>query len=174
MEPFAGFETERLAIRRYEAGDVAFFRALRADPDVRRFQSFADLDAAAAAAAISEMAAEEPARGLGWINLCIVDRRSGAPVGDLGLARIGASVEIGYTLVAEARGQGFATEAVGGLLAWLAGVPGVATVAAELDARNAASRRVLTRLGFRLVRRFVEEGDPPVPVEAWERPLNVG
>lgn len=79
--------------------------------------------------------AGRPATPIGWISLRVNDRSP----------KVG---EVGYSLVQEARGHGFATEA-------LQAVIDEAFVAAELDEiqacivpENAASRRVLDRTGF--------------------------
>jgi RimJ/RimL family protein N-acetyltransferase len=77
-----------------------------------------------------------PEAAIGWISLRVNDRSP----------RVG---EVGYSLVQEARGQGYASEA-------LQAVIDEAFVAGELDEvqacivpENAASRRVLDRTGFR-------------------------
>jgi len=56
-------------------------------------------------------------------------------------------VEIGYGLAESARGQGYATEAVRGLLGWLA-EQGVGEVLAECEPGNVPSIAVLRRCGF--------------------------
>ena len=56
--------------------------------------------------------------------------------------------EIGFTLAPAYQKQGFATEAVGAVLDRLFRVQGMHKVAAECDARNAASAGLLERLGF--------------------------
>lgn len=58
------------------------------------------------------------------------------------------SLGIGYCLDEPAWGQGYATEAVRALLQWLFDTLDVHRVEAELDTRNAASARVLEKLGF--------------------------
>ena len=58
------------------------------------------------------------------------------------------AVEIGYGLNPSAHGQGYATEAVGALLAHLHGLEGVRTVGAATAMGNRASERVLETLGF--------------------------
>ena len=80
--------------------------------------------------------AGSPQAAVGWISLRITDRSP----------RIG---EVGYSLLAEARGYGYASEA-------LQAVVDEAFVAGELDEvqacivpENDASRRVLDRTGFR-------------------------
>ena len=67
-------------------------------------------------------------------------------------------VEIGYGLAESARGQGYATEAVLGLLDWLA-EQGVSEVVAECDPGNAPSVAVLLRCGF----------EPPGAEGLWSR-----
>lgn len=58
------------------------------------------------------------------------------------------TVEIGYGLNPSTHGQGYATEAVGALLAHLHGLEGVRTVSAATALSNRASERVLEKLGF--------------------------
>lgn len=58
------------------------------------------------------------------------------------------SATLTYTLRDDAWGQGFATEAVGALLAWAFQAWDLNRVQAETDTRNGASLRVLDKLGF--------------------------
>lgn len=57
-------------------------------------------------------------------------------------------VEIGYSVLPQFQGRGFATEVVGGLVRWALGQPGVARVAAETEWANPASVCVLSKAGF--------------------------
>ena len=57
-------------------------------------------------------------------------------------------IEIGYSLVPEAQGRGYATEIVGALTEWLLEQPSVKTVTAECLETNHASVRVLRKTGF--------------------------
>ena len=59
------------------------------------------------------------------------------------------SVELGYGLAPSARGRGLGTEAVAVLAAWSEQQPGVRRLVAEVVVGNAASCRLLRRLGFR-------------------------
>jgi RimJ/RimL family protein N-acetyltransferase len=164
---FQPLTTPRLRIRRYVTADIPGYLALRADPLTRLYQSFdPNEDATAAAAYFARMDAREPGADTGWFNLA-VEGPQGHLVGDVGFNRFGAVAEIGYTLGPDARGRGYATEAVGALIIWLRSAWAVPRVEAEIDARNAASRRVLERLGFTLTAASVEPGEPPVPVERW-------
>ena len=58
------------------------------------------------------------------------------------------SAAIGYCLDDAAWGQGFATEAVGGVLRWAFDTLDLNRVQADLDTRNPASARVLEKCGF--------------------------
>lgn len=72
-------------------------------------------------------------------------------VGDVGVGlhdnRMQA--EVGYTLATAHQGRGYATEAVRRVLEHLFEEHGLHRVAAECDARNERSARLLMRLGFR-------------------------
>lgn len=58
-------------------------------------------------------------------------------------------VELGYWLVAGAEGRGFAAEAARALLDVASSLPGLAHAEARIDDRNARSRALAQRLGFR-------------------------
>lgn len=60
--------------------------------------------------------------------------------------------EIGYGLAGAARGRGLGTEAVRLLVSWVEQQPGVRRITADALVGNAASRRLLVRLGFRVDR----------------------
>lgn len=58
------------------------------------------------------------------------------------------TAEIGYSVLPQFQGWGYATEMVGGLVGWALGQPGVVRVAAETEWANPASVRVLSKAGF--------------------------
>jgi len=58
------------------------------------------------------------------------------------------TVEIGYSVLRQFQGRGYATEMVGGLVGWAVGHPGVVRVVAETEWANPASVRVLIKAGF--------------------------
>ena len=77
--------------------------------------------------------------------------RDGLLLGTLGVAgpvSPDGDQELGYGLVPEARGEGLGTEAVGALCAVLERRAGVRRLTAEVLPGNAASMRLLQRLGF--------------------------
>lgn len=81
----------------------------------------------------------------------IVERESAAVVGDIGfMGPPGAdrTVEIGYSVIPDRRGRGYATEATRALVHWALGQPRVEMVVAGCDRENAPSIRILERIGF--------------------------
>jgi len=60
--------------------------------------------------------------------------------------------EIGYSVLPQFQGRGYAAEMVGGLARWALSQPGVSRVVAETEWTNLASVRVLTKAGFRPAR----------------------
>ena len=95
-----------------------------------------------------------------WYAMWMIELRDGTHMGDLcfkGLRADGA-VEIGYGLLEEYRGQGYATEAVRAAVAWALNQPGVTRVEAETEPDNRASRRVLEKCGFLPTGTLGEEG----------------
>lgn len=57
-------------------------------------------------------------------------------------------VNIGYSVLPQFQGRGYATEIAGGLVQWALRQPGVTCVAAETEWANPASVRVLSKAGF--------------------------
>jgi [ribosomal protein S5]-alanine N-acetyltransferase len=83
-----------------------------------------------------------------------IHRSEGAVVGDLrfeppgpGQRELG-QVEIGYSVAASRRRQGYAVEAGQALIGWLFAEAGAETILAGCDQDNLASIRTLRRLGF--------------------------
>lgn len=56
--------------------------------------------------------------------------------------------EVGYDLVAAARGRGYASEALASLSTWALARPGVSSLLALIEPENTASQRVVSRAGY--------------------------
>ena len=81
----------------------------------------------------------------------IVRRADGLAIGDAGFhgpPGADGEAEIGYALVPRARGSGLAGEAVALLAGWALDQPGVRALSARVEPQNAASVRLLDRIGF--------------------------
>ncbi|MBK8985745.1 MAG: GNAT family N-acetyltransferase [Chloroflexi bacterium] len=102
-------------------------------------------------AKLSKMRLADP-RSHDWYTYWLITR----PEINLGIGLIGfkgmpngrAEVEIGYGLAPEQQGQGLMTEAAGALVAWALRQPGCTAVTAWTQAHNAASQRVLEKIGM--------------------------
>jgi 4a-hydroxytetrahydrobiopterin dehydratase len=80
----------------------------------------------------------------------MVRKADGAVVGEIGAGLDGPTAQVGYTVVEPSWGQGYATEALGALLARLLADPEVERVVAETLAGHGASRRVMEKAGMHL------------------------
>lgn len=69
-------------------------------------------------------------------------------------------LELIYAVRDEECGRGYATEAAAAVLQYAVEQLGMGTLHASTDTPNAASRRVLEKLGFRVVRRGTVDGRP--------------
>ena len=85
-----------------------------------------------------------------WYAMWMIELRDGTHIGDLCFKGLGANgvVEIGYGILEEHQGQGYATEAVGAAVIWALSQPDVTRVEAETEPDNRASQRVLEKCGF--------------------------
>ena len=85
-----------------------------------------------------------------WYAIWMVTRHDGVQVGDLSFKGFNedGSVEIGYGIIDEFQGQGYATEAVKAAVNWALKRAGVLRVEAETEPDNTASQRVLAKCGF--------------------------
>ena len=152
--------TERLDLRPHLESDLAVFHEIRSDPEVARYLSDGPMTLEQAREKLAvRLAARELAAEDDWVSSVIVERSSGAVVGDVGLCwrsvehRTG---EVGFIVHPAYQGRGYATEAARALIDWGFRVFGLHRVIGTTEARNAASARVLERLGMRLEGHFVE------------------
>ncbi|WP_406075207.1 GNAT family N-acetyltransferase [Micromonospora sp. NBC_01638] len=92
----------------------------------------------------------------GWLTgeiarLLITDVASGTPAGSCGLSFTDVAAgeaSVGYALLPDWRGRGYATRAVRLLAGWAFGPAGMARLTAGTVPDNTASHRVLERVGF--------------------------
>lgn len=146
------FETGRLRLRQWRDQDYAPFAALNADAQVMRY-----FPAPLTRAESDAMAAR--CRSLialhGW-GVWVVERSADDTfLGFVGLHEPAATlpfapcVEIAWRLARHAWGQGYATEAARGALAYGFGRLGLEEIVAFTTLANARSRAVMERLGMR-------------------------
>jgi RimJ/RimL family protein N-acetyltransferase len=154
------FKTSRLLLRPFQETDLAAFVAYRSDPDVAHYQSWTSpytLDQAMAF--LREMELAQPGAPGTWYQLAV--ERQGQPglIGDCAFqvfADDERQAQIGFTFSPAYQKQGYATEAVNGLLDYLFGEMRLHRVTATCDVENEASVRLLERLGMRREAQFIE------------------
>ena len=95
-----------------------------------------------------------------WYAMWLIELRDGTHIGDLCFKGLDANgvTEIGYGILEDFRGRGFAAEAVDAAVVWALQQPAVTRVEAETEPGNRASQRVLEKCGFRPSGTFGEEG----------------
>src|SRR5262249_31445154 len=147
--------TARLELRPITADDLDDLAALYADPDVMRFiGSGLPRSREEAVGRLQAQLDHWRRHGFGFFLM----RRGGEPgasatggfVGRCGLQYLGdtGAVELGYTLARPFWGQGYATEASRACVSYAFGVLGLPRVVAIARPANAASRRVMAKLGM--------------------------
>ena len=104
-----------------------------------------------------------------WAPRAIVLRASNEMIGQIGfheppnpqhLCTYGPNViEFGYTIYVPFRLEGFATEAVRGLMTWAANEAGIETFVVSISPTNAPSHAIARRFGFTKVGEQMDEKD---------------
>jgi RimJ/RimL family protein N-acetyltransferase len=144
----AALETARLTLRPFAPDDLAVYERLNADPKVRRYLGGV-LSADAARAEMEEIADFHARSGLGMIP--VVRRSDGMFLGTCGLSRVPwypDEIEIGWRLLPEFWGQGYATEAATAWRDHAFGRLDMPQLISVADVPNVRSHRVMQRLGM--------------------------
>jgi RimJ/RimL family protein N-acetyltransferase len=144
------FATERLIARRFQPRDLEAFVAMRNDPDVARFQSWAEFSEADGRAFLDEMEKVNPGDE-GWFQMALEDRGTGLFIGDCGLRIMDSDqrlAQIGYTIMRMHWNRGFASEAIRALSDYAFSSFTIHRISASVDPRNIGSCRALEKAGF--------------------------
>ncbi|RIX97597.1 N-acetyltransferase [Aureimonas flava] len=148
-----GLATERLTLRRWREADRPVFHRLNADPAVMRFFD-RRLTREEADATMDRWNAGLDRNRMSF--LAAERRRDGAVVGTIGLAPVtediyafAPTVQIGWRLLPEAEGQGYATEGALACLAYGFRTLALPVIVAQCVVENRASEAVMRRLGMR-------------------------
>ncbi|MCB2409642.1 GNAT family N-acetyltransferase [Hymenobacter lucidus] len=152
-EPAPLLSTSRLRLRAFQPHDLAAFAAYRAHPEVARFQSWEPYSAEQSAAFVaSQTGAAIPAAPGSWVQIGIALLATNELVGDCALclnADEPRIAEIGITLAPQHQGQGYAAEALRGLLGYCFETLKLHRVVAVTDCLNEGSVRLLSGVGMR-------------------------
>jgi RimJ/RimL family protein N-acetyltransferase len=151
-EPRLPIETARLRLRRLVPGDLAALHALQSREDVTRWLYWDPRDEDEVRASLEAHIARPFKEGvvlaidlngelIGTANVAVGEHRQG---------------EVGFMLHPDHQGHGYATEAAAAILELAFGTYGLHRVHGSVEPRNAASVRVLERLGMRKEAHLVE------------------
>ncbi|WP_279479345.1 GNAT family N-acetyltransferase [Aureimonas sp. SK2] len=149
-----GLQTDRLTLRRWRAADRPVFHRLNGDPVVMRFFD-KHLTRQEADATMDRWNAGLDANRMSFLA---AERRSdGTVIGTIGLSPVvediysfAPTVQIGWRLLPEAEGQGYATEGARACLAYGFDTLHLPEIVAQCVVENRASEAVMLRLGMRL------------------------
>jgi ribosomal-protein-alanine N-acetyltransferase len=154
-------ESARLRLRVARPDDAAFMLAIVNQPSWIRGIGDRNVRTLDAAARYIEARMLEPLRKLGFGMYVVELKVTGAAVGLCGLVQRETlpGPDLGFALLSEHEGQGYAVEAARAVLAHARGVLNIGRVLAITTPTNERSARVLEKLGF------VLEGRKPVGTE---------
>jgi RimJ/RimL family protein N-acetyltransferase len=158
--PTYPFLTERLALRPFEREDLDALHGMQSREDVTRYLYWSPRSRAETEQLL------ERVQAMTWIDdashtirLATVLRGTGELIGDVSLrlvSRDHRQGEIGFVMHPAHHGRGYATEASRVMLRLGFEEFGLHRVVGRCDARNAASARVMERLGMRREAHFRE------------------
>lgn len=151
------FETERLIISRYKVADFEHFFRLNGDPDIMRYIRPAQSREDALVFFEEIRACYHTQAGLGrW---AMHDKINNEFIGSFAVIPVKNSgrLQLGYALLKENWGKGYASEAVKGGITYMFDVLQLDEIAGITFPENEASQKVLLRNGFVYDRRIQEE-----------------
>ena len=134
-------ETDRLILRNFEEKDLEDLYAMLSDEEAVQYEPYLPMD--------REAVKQELLQRMGSDEFLAMElKENGCVIGNVYVGkRPFDSVELGYLLARAYWKQGYAGEACRAAVAYLFG-QGVHRIYAECDPENAASWRLLERLGF--------------------------
>ena len=149
MHPFPVLETSRLLLRSLDAGDAAGVLSVYSDPQVTQFSEMVTLATTLQASQVIKRFQVECEQDTG-IRWAIVRKTDPRCIGTCGLVwhRQNFSAYLSYDLAREFWNQGFATEALRPVIHFGFATMGLNRLSATTIPANAASMRVLQKLGF--------------------------
>ena len=142
--------TARLNLREFVAADFEAVHAYSSDPRVTRYLFFGPRDADSTAEYLDELLASQREQPRTRFELAVEDSISGKLIGACDLSLVESQVvDLGYMLGAEQWGKGYATEIALALVDAAFFDLRAQRVISTVDVNNAASIRVLEKIGMR-------------------------
>jgi RimJ/RimL family protein N-acetyltransferase len=159
-------ETERLILRGPEPGDFEAWAAFCADEEAARFIGGTQ-DRIGAWRIMSVMAGAWRVRGFSMFS--VVEKATGRWVGRVGPWQPEGwpGTEVGWGVVRDSWGKGYATEAAEAAIDWAFASLGWTEVIHTIEAANVNSQKVAQRLGSRILRQAVLPPPMGVTVDCW-------
>jgi RimJ/RimL family protein N-acetyltransferase len=169
-------ETDRLRLRRYEAGHFTALAELTALPETFQYSERGPMSSEEAWSRLLRHIGHWAVMGFGFF--AIEEKIGGRFVGEAGLNDFQRGLgpdfdgvpEIGWTITPSAQKRGYATEAAEAVLAWMEERFDSARVVCLIHLANAASLRVAEKLGFVQQGECIYRGYPAVRLERWRSP----
>jgi len=145
-------QTQRLELREFELSDQDAVQEYAGDPAVTRWTSWGPNTPEMTRSVLRMWSEERKRRPRVEWPMAVVRRDDGVLVGGTGLTHVNwesGEAEFGYVLRRSAWKCGFATEAGREVVRWALDELGLKRLIAHCSPENAASLRVLEKLGFR-------------------------
>lgn len=156
MKPI--LETERLLLRELDAGDAESFYALNLNPNVIRYTGDEAFENSDAAKQFLHDYKDYETNGYGrW---AVIDKSNGAFLGWCGLkySKDAGETDIGFRFFENHWNKGYATESAGACLNYGFDKLGLNSIVGRAMADNAASVKVLEKLGLVFEKEFEFDG----------------
>jgi RimJ/RimL family protein N-acetyltransferase len=152
-------QTARLTLRPFGPGDFDDLYDYQSRPDVARYLNWDARDRAQVQEALEERCREVALdRDGDWLTYAVLWQESGKVIGEVGLkwlSREHRQGEIGFIFNSDYHGRGLATEAAEVMLRLGFDALGLHRIIGSCAAHNAASARLLERLGMRREAHFI-------------------
>jgi ribosomal-protein-alanine N-acetyltransferase len=141
-------ETSRLFLRKFDEADVDAVFAMRSNRDVMRFIREPQTDRVEAENWVNLVSSRWDTEKIGFC--AVVEKSSGKFAGWCGLWRLKETgeIEVGYALIKELRGKGYASEAAEAFLIYGFETLNFKEIVAVARPENRASWRVMEKLGM--------------------------
>lgn len=151
--------TQRLLIRHLHLDDTELFHQYRSNPEVTKYQGFDVMNREQCRKFIISQQDKRLGNPGEWVQYAIEHKAKQQLIGDCAI-KLGPHdmrlAEIGMTISHLHQQQGYAKEALAGILDWLFETQSIHRVTEIVDAENEASIRLLKSLHFRQEGHFIE------------------
>lgn len=166
-------DTGRLILRRFELNDLEAFYQLCSRPEIIRYAQSTPVASLEAAREFMQNAPFHDYATYGYGRFACVWKETGAVIGFSGLKYVPeiSDTELGYRFFPEYWGLGLATEAGLASIDFARSDLGLKRLVALVHPENAASARVLMKLGFAVERSIRFSGLKDVDVNLFARVL---